>query len=198
MPKLGMGPIRREQICNAAASVISREGFAHTTMRHVAKQAGVSTGMINHYFQNREDMLCQALVFVSERMQDRQRNAIAGVSKADRLKVFLENVLPYGEEQIETWRVWINSYGEAVHSPKLREVIDGRLSLWYENLAQVLDGLGPDQGNKSFPASWRLDALLNGLVIQVLVANTSLDLDQVRDEILRMAYLDRAWAPQSP
>ena len=74
-----MGPIRREQICRAAATVISREGFAGTTMRMVAEEAGVSTGMLNHYFANRQDLLTQALVFVSERAQARMREAVEGV-----------------------------------------------------------------------------------------------------------------------
>ncbi len=80
MPKLGMGPIRREQICRAAAAVIAREGFAGSTMRMVAEEAGVSTGMLNHYFANRQDLLTQALVFVSERAQERYRVAIEKVS----------------------------------------------------------------------------------------------------------------------
>jgi AcrR family transcriptional regulator len=68
-----MGPIRREQICRAAATVIAREGFAGTTMRMIAAEAGVSTGMINHYFVSREALLTQALVFVSEQAQQRHR-----------------------------------------------------------------------------------------------------------------------------
>jgi len=79
MPKLGMGPIRREQICRAAAAVIAREGLPGTTMRMVAEEAGVSTGMLNHYFANRQDLLTQALVFVSERAQARMRGAVEGV-----------------------------------------------------------------------------------------------------------------------
>ena len=72
MPKLGMGPVRREQICRAAAKVISEQGFAGTTMRMVAEEAGVSTGMLNHYFANRMDMLLETLVFVSIRQQARE------------------------------------------------------------------------------------------------------------------------------
>ena len=74
MPKLGMGPIRREQICRAAAAVISSRGFDGTTMRMVAEEAGVSTGMLNHYFANRMEMLEETLLFVSQRQQARDRD----------------------------------------------------------------------------------------------------------------------------
>src|SRR5258707_5199330 len=89
-----MGPIRREQICRAAATVISREGFAGTTMRMVAEEAGVSTGMLNHYFANRQDLLTQALVFVSERAQARMREAVEGVPPGPaRLQALLDSAL---------------------------------------------------------------------------------------------------------
>ena len=82
MPKLGMGPIRREQICRAAAKVISEQGFAGTTMRMVAEEAGVSTGMLNHYFANRMEMLEETLVFVSKRQQAREAAANRSVAWA--------------------------------------------------------------------------------------------------------------------
>ena len=110
MPKLGMGPIRREQICRAAATVISREGFAGTTMRMVAEEAGVSTGMLNHYFANRQDLLTQALVYVSERTQERMRGAIEdvppGASASRRCSTARWR---RAQEVGETWRVWINA-----------------------------------------------------------------------------------------
>src|SRR5271165_604096 len=106
VPKLGMGPIRREQICRAAATVIAREGFAGSTMRMVAEEAGVSTGMINHYFANRQDLLTQALVFVSERTQERYRRAIEDVPPGrERLATLLDSALADDEEMRETWYV---------------------------------------------------------------------------------------------
>src|SRR5580704_8503878 len=107
MPKLGMGAIRREQICRAAAAVIAREGFAGSTMRMVAEEAGVSTGMINHYFANRQDLLTQALVFVSERTQERYREALEGTPAGiERLNALLDSALAGDEQMREAWHVW--------------------------------------------------------------------------------------------
>jgi AcrR family transcriptional regulator len=187
VPKLGMGPIRREQICRAAATVISREGFAGTTMRMVAEEAGVSTGMLNHYFANRQDLLTQALVFVSERAQARMREAIEGVPAGRaRLAALLDSALEEGQEVEETWRVWINAYGEAVRLADLRHTIDSRLGSWYELIDQALDGLVPAATNGSIPWSWRFDALLNGLTLQALTSDAALDGLRIRDEVIAM------------
>jgi AcrR family transcriptional regulator len=181
-----MGPIRREQICRAAATVISREGFAGTTMRMVAEEAGVSTGMLNHYFVNRQDLLEQALVFVSERAQARMREAIDGIPPGrERLAALLDSALAEGQEVTETWRVWINAYGEAVRLADLRHTIDSRLNPWYELIDTALEGLVPENSDGGIPWSWRFDALLNGLALQALTSEAALDGERIRDEVIR-------------
>lgn len=189
MPKLGMGPIRREQICRAAAAVIAREGFAGSTMRMVAEEAGVSTGMLNHYFANRQDLLTQALVYVSERAQARFGEAIDGIPPGiDRLTAMLDSALADEEQVAETWRVWINAYGEAVRLPELRHTIESRLHSWYELIDRALEGLVPADVAETIPWSWRLDAVLNGLAIQALTSEAVLDGEQIRDEVIRTLF----------
>ncbi len=65
----------------------------------------------------------------------------------------------------ETWRVWINAYGEAVRLAGLRHTIESRLSSWYELIDKALEGLVPPERTATIPWSWRFDALLNGLAI---------------------------------
>ncbi|HEY4997330.1 MAG TPA: TetR family transcriptional regulator C-terminal domain-containing protein [Solirubrobacteraceae bacterium] len=193
MPKLGMGPIRREQICRAAAAVIAREGFAGSTMRMVADEAGVSTGMLNHYFANRQDLLTQALVFVSERTQERYRVAIEDVPAGrERLNALLDSALADDEQMVETWRVWINAYGEAVRLPELRHTIESRLTSWYELIDRALEGIVPADEPGEIPWSWRFDAVLNGLAIQALTSEAVLDAHQIREEVVRTLFADGA------
>lgn len=189
MPKLGMGPIRREQICRAAAAVIAREGFAGSTMRMVAEEAGVSTGMLNHYFANRQDLLTQALLFVSERTQDRYKESIEGIpAGVERLSALLDTALSEDESARETWHVWINAYGEAVRLPELRHTMEGRLQSWYEIIDVALEDVAPPPEEGAIPWSWRLDAMLNGLAIQALTSEATLDSQQIRDEIINSLF----------
>jgi AcrR family transcriptional regulator len=159
-------------------------------MRMVADEAGVSTGMLNHYFANRQDLLTQALVYVSERAQDRMRKAIEGVPAGrERLGALLDSALAEEQEVTDTWRVWINAYGEAVRLPELRHTIEARLHSWYELIDEALDGLVEPQ-ESGIPASWRFDALLNGLAIQALTSEAALDGAQIRDEVIRTLLQD--------
>ncbi len=48
---------RREQIIDAAMSVFARKGFAKATNKDIAREAGITAGLIYHYFKNKEDLL---------------------------------------------------------------------------------------------------------------------------------------------
>ncbi len=187
MPKLGMGPIRREQICRAATALLAREGFAGTTMRMVAEEAGVSTGMLNHYFENRLDLLSQALAYSSERSLVRYRAAIDGIPAGrERLEALLDSMLSGDPDGSETWRVWITAYGESLREPHIRAVMQERLVLWFELLERALEDLVPD-GEPLFSTAYQLDAVLKGLAMQGLMVD---DVEEryadVRDAVVAM------------
>lgn len=187
MPKLGMRPIRRDQICRAAASVISRDGFAGTTMRTVAEEAGVSTGMLNHYFANRQDLLTQALVFVSERAQARMAEAIEGVPPGiERLRALLDSALLAERQEVtETWSVWINAYSEAVRLADLRSTIETRQRTWLAMVDRTLEEIVPADVPGELPWSWRFDAVLTGLTLQAMTSEAGFDGERIRDEVIR-------------
>jgi len=188
MPKLGMGPIRREQICRAAARVIAAQGFAGTTMRMVAEEAGVSTGMLNHYFANRMEMLEETLIFVSTRQQEREAASIEALEPGEqRLRALIRSVLPTDQETMEAWRVWIAAHGAAVRLPALRRVMASRNALWFEILERGLEGIPTRSPNARLPYAWQLDAMMNGLVIQAITTEAEIALDDIEDAVVAAA-----------
>lgn len=57
MPKLGMQEIRREQLIDATIGTIERYGFAETTIARISQAAGLSSGIISHYFGGKNALL---------------------------------------------------------------------------------------------------------------------------------------------
>jgi AcrR family transcriptional regulator len=49
--------IRRAEIENAALRSVLRQGFAATSLRTVAKDAGVPLGVIHYYFRSKDDLM---------------------------------------------------------------------------------------------------------------------------------------------
>ena len=57
---------RRGQIVRAAVKLFSEEGYYTTTIQQIAKEAGVSTGLIYQYFRDKDDILFLSLKLVLE------------------------------------------------------------------------------------------------------------------------------------
>lgn len=57
---------RRAQILEAAIAVISENGFQKTTIKQIAKQAGIADGTIYNYFKNKEAILMGIIELITE------------------------------------------------------------------------------------------------------------------------------------
>ena len=66
MPKQVDHRERRGRIAEALWAVAERDGIAAATVRHVAAEAGVSVGQVQHYFSTKDEMLLFALRWVGE------------------------------------------------------------------------------------------------------------------------------------
>lgn len=59
---------RRTRLAEALWAVAERDGFAAATVRNVAAEAGVSVGMVQHYFSTKDEMLLFALTCAGEEL----------------------------------------------------------------------------------------------------------------------------------
>jgi len=83
---------RRQQLIEATLSVIARQGFAGTRLSDVARQAGVSYGVVSFYFKTKEDLLLATLQSLADEYTQVWRKAVAeaGDDPADRLRAIIE------------------------------------------------------------------------------------------------------------
>ena len=64
MPKVGMEKIRRQQLIDATLESIEMHGLQGTTISTISKLAGVSTGIISHYFGGKAGLLEATVKFL--------------------------------------------------------------------------------------------------------------------------------------
>ncbi len=192
MPKLGMEPIRREQIRRAAARLIARRGFDRTTLRHVARAARVSTGMINHYYPNKPAVLVDALLYASEWFQSRIKDAIAKAKTGpDKLRALIRVGVFEGGSDIDVGQsVWIWALAESIRYKPLRSVIEERRRLFQLIIADVIREL--DVSNNMSEAeigefAAECDAYLNGLCNHRVTGENRIDQEAAVRSLLAMA-----------
>ena len=71
MPKKVDHQQRREQIAAALMRVVANDGLEAVSLRHVAAEAGVTAGMVQHYFPSKEAMMDFAMQSASARFDSR-------------------------------------------------------------------------------------------------------------------------------
>lgn len=57
----------KSKIVDAAYQVLAEQGFEKTSMKEIAKQAGISQGLINYYFPSKEDLMFEVFHLESAR-----------------------------------------------------------------------------------------------------------------------------------
>ena len=70
---------RRQQIVNAAIKLFAEQGYYSTTIQSIAREAGISVGLIYQYFRDKDDVLFLTLKLVLETYEREIPTALEGV-----------------------------------------------------------------------------------------------------------------------
>ncbi|MFQ3613269.1 MAG: TetR/AcrR family transcriptional regulator [Cyanobacteriota bacterium] len=109
---------RRLEVTEAAWRVIVREGLDRASMRAIAQELGCTTGVVTHYFRDKQELTLFALQQVTERLLALMESQPKGTG-LDRLLQLLLVFLPWDPERQAIVRVWLAFLGYAVGRPEL-------------------------------------------------------------------------------
>lgn len=89
--RVTIASIRKNEIVDAAAAVISEQGIQHLSLSEIEKKVGMSRGQLTYYFKTKEDIL----LAVFDRLIDLmcRRNAEAEFEKLDWLEIVRQILL---------------------------------------------------------------------------------------------------------
>ncbi len=119
MPKIVDTDAQREAILKATWRTIAKHGVVGATVRRIAREAGVSTGFISHYFRDKKEVFATALTLSNEQTQRRLSMQAEGRRGLVALRAVVEAVLPLDEERSLNWLIWVTSWASAASSPAL-------------------------------------------------------------------------------
>ncbi|MGW3889726.1 TetR/AcrR family transcriptional regulator [Micromonospora chokoriensis] len=166
MPKKVDHQERRTLIADALMRVAADQGLEAVSLRHVAAAAGVSAGMVQHYFRTKDEMMAFALSVVRERSQIRVTDAVArlGGNPPPRLllRTMLAALLPLDEHTRDDGRVALAFLAyTAVRPAAATGLREGT-----RQLTEFIAGLLPDRHDAAAAAG--LLALMEGLGVYLL------------------------------
>ncbi|MEU8130907.1 TetR/AcrR family transcriptional regulator [Micromonospora sp. DT15] len=166
MPKKVDHQERRTLIADALMRVAADQGLEAVSLRHVAAEAGVSAGMVQHYFRTKDEMMAFALSVVRERSQSRVTEAVArlGETPSPRLllRTMLAALLPLDEGTRDNGRVALAFLAYTAVRPSAAPSLHEDTAQFTGFIASVL----PDRHGVAAAAG--LLALMEGLGVYLL------------------------------
>jgi len=116
--------IRREALIDASLRCLAREGHEGLSVRRIAAEAGVSVGLINHYFPSIDMLIADAYETLATDIAGRMAKAAeqAEGSPRERLAKLIEACFAPEIMDPSLLRVWVVFWGMILHSPEMRIV----------------------------------------------------------------------------
>ena len=125
MPKVGMPDIRKPQLVQATMAVIDRVGLHSASIALISKEAGVSTGIINHYFggkhglleETMREILRQLSVTITKALKELPANA-----HQQRINAIINgNFVGYQAEN-KVAKTWLAFWSYSMHDAQLKRL----------------------------------------------------------------------------
>jgi len=173
----------RERLIAAGYKVLSEKGCEATTVKEVARVAGVSPGLFHYYFASKDDLLRAVLQEAGTRY-GQMWVQLRAVVPADR---FLEAAVAAARERVreepEWYRLRYELFALALRNRTFLPVLGELLAFIRQTSAQALQEITGEDAARADALAALVTACLDGLALQQL-AQPDADLSAAYDLLL--------------
>jgi AcrR family transcriptional regulator len=164
---------KSQRILHAARTVLARNGYAATTINLVAREAGVSRGLLHYYFKNKEDMLARVIEVNMQASVDIMRDLFAGSPTAGafagELSTMLRNLL---HSDPDFFKLFLEAWSVSRQSPTLDQRFQALYSGFRDAIGEGLEDAIPRWRQTALlptsSAAFMLTAIIDGLGLQLV------------------------------
>ncbi|GAC04052.1 transcriptional regulator BetI [Paraglaciecola chathamensis] len=123
MPKVGMQPVRRQQLIDATIESVAELGLRATTINSISKKAGLSSGIISHYFGGKQGLIEATVRYLLSNL----KQSLLGGLKADttpeqRLMLIVEANFSRLQQQSDATKTWLSFWAQSMHDIELHRL----------------------------------------------------------------------------
>jgi AcrR family transcriptional regulator len=171
---------RRQSLIEATARVLARDGATGASVRPIAVEAGVSPGLINHYFAGIDALIAATYSAVGERVSNALAAAVAAAGDDPRARltayVTASFAPPIADRALlATWIAFWSLTGK----PQIAERHDAIYARYREDLETLLADCGIAAADRRLTAI-AITALVDGLWLELCLSPDSFTADEAR------------------
>ena len=183
---------RRQQLIDATIKCISMKGLGSTTLADVAREAGLSQGIVNLHFNSKDNLLAETLTFLAEDYDLEFRQALENSlpNPAAKLLALMDLDLKPSICDRKKLAVWFAFWGEVKTVPTYQKTCSARERKYEEvmrGLAEEIIEEGEYANIDARVAAETLSSLTDGLWLSCLINPKIFDRAAARETF--MSYL---------
>ncbi len=183
MPKIVDHDERRQELAEAAWSIIRREGLEAVSVRKIASEAGVSLGALRHYFNNQPELLSFSMNLVAERVRERVFKKNYKGESLEEILAMIAELMPVDDERRAEGEVWLAFIGRAAYDSAiqaLRDQVHKEMYGFFRQAIILLFKCCKLEISLDFELEVkRLHALVDGLVVHNLAHPDMMTVDEM-------------------
>ena len=123
MPKVGMEPVRRQQLIDATIESVAQKGLQATTINSISKNAGMSSGIISHYFGGKQGLIEATVRYLLSNLKDDLINKVdENTTATQRLMFIVESNFALVQQRKDTTRTWLSFWAQSMHDKELHRL----------------------------------------------------------------------------
>ncbi|ATU92402.1 transcriptional regulator BetI [Phyllobacterium zundukense] len=170
MPKVGMEPLRKRELIDAAIRTIGQRGSLDVTVAEIAHEAGVSPALAHHYFGGKEQLILATMRHLLKELGHDLLAALqTATTPAARIAAIIAVNFSASQFAPQTVAAWLTFYVHAQKSEDTRRLLRVYARRMHSNLAHALQQL--TKRDTAVQIAEGAGAMIDGLYIRHALRN---------------------------
>ena len=180
---------RRGQLIEVTIDSLAEVGYVGTTLAQIASRAGVSTGLVAHYFGDKDGLLDAAFRSLARRVSDHARSRLRQISTPRaRIQAVIDANLAPEEFDQRTGTAWLAFWGQVLQVKSLRRVQSVYQRRTLTTLKSALNKLVPADQAQNLAAM--IAAMIDGVWLRAALSGWR-EADSASARALLSEFVDR-------
>ena len=190
-PRKASRDVRRRQLIEATIDVLAARGYASLTIGDVARQAGLSMGIVNFHFSSKETLLAETLRYLASQYLENWTTAVAEAGDDPAARLYAMTAADFAPSICEprTLQAWVSFWAEAQSRPAY-DALYGEQEAEYVARLEAMCADLCEHGGYDRPAPSRVDArVINALTDGLWIALGHTPPAITREQALRALHV---------
>ena len=181
--------LRRAQLTRAAYKVVGQKGYYDFTIRDIAREAGLSTGLVHYYFKNKEDLLLNLLKEINRNMLVVLNKAIsASDDPREKLNIFMNQAFNLVRDEKDYFYIVIDFWTQVNKNDRMKRANTKLFKSYRDEISKILkEGIEKGVFMKMDVdyTSAVIISIIQGMIIQYVIDTSAFDYEDYAKKLMK-------------